>query len=176
MHPLGLDSVLRKYAHGVGPYSSIVEVGSWCGASAFQLAEGSGSLTDIHLYDRWKTNAEECRKIMQQTGEMVGVGYDLEPMIRYNLREFGDRIHYHKGNIFDAQYDGRWDIGLYVDDASKNQIDRVLPKFEPRFGLGCTLILMDYHESSCRRLREYMQDSTFERVDDVPGASIWRYR
>jgi len=143
MHKEGLGLALARYAVEVEPHNAIVEVGSWMGASAWHLAEGSGVETEIHLYDRWCANQSEVDKL-KKWGVDVEVGADLLPLVQMNLLGFGDRIHYHKGDVRQQRYTGKQDIALYVDDASKNQISNVLPNFRSRFVPGCIVILCDY--------------------------------
>lgn len=155
MHSAGFGDTLEQYASQVPLHQAIVEVGSWVGASAYHLAKASGP-QPLHLYDKWMANQSEADKLYVRGVPGVKIGQDLLPMCEGNLSEFGDRIHYHKGNIHTSEYNGP-QIGLYVDDASKNSLFKVLPVFHRHFAPGCIVLLMDFYWPPCEKQREYVE-------------------
>lgn len=179
MHKDGFGSTLRKYARAVGPGNAIVEVGSWMGASAQFLAEAAGYMTELHLYDRWRANSSEVMKL-KGWGVEAQIGEDLLPFCKKNVEGYGTPVHFHRGDIREAKYNGKMPIGLYVDDASKNNLEKVLKNFEPYFVPGCVLILCDYFYLPCERQRTYVENrqgwELLARDEHDSNAAIWRIR
>lgn len=180
-HKEGFGRTLRKYAREVGPYSAAVEVGAWVGASAVHILSQLGRLSELHLYDRWRADISEVRKL-ERFGEAGKIGDDLLPLCRANLAEYWTNapVFFHKGDIREAKYEGQYDIGLYVDDASKNQIDEVLPAFESRFVSGCIVILCDFFYDACDVQRHFVRTQRdwefIARDEHDPNVGIWRVR
>jgi hypothetical protein len=135
-------------AERCAPDTAIVELGCWLGAGTAHLALGAmRSGAPIHCYDRWRSSAHEVRKAAAY-GVALEVGEDLLPRVRRSLRPFPVAIHYHRGEIAEARWEGG-PIGLYVDDASKADLWlHSMAVFSPWFVAGLTrLFLMDFHHT-----------------------------
>ena len=177
MHMEGFGETLRTYATQVDPSHAIVEVGSWLGGSAYHLADASGP-QPLHLYDKWIANVSEVDKAIIRGEDGLKAGESFLPIVKRNLEEFGERIHYHQGMITDARYEGP-PIGLYVDDASKNNLINVLPIFRRHFAPGAILVLMDYFWQPCDEQRDYIGSRGWEflgRDERDTNAAIWKAR
>ena len=165
MHGVGFGATLQKYAAQVPADQAIVEVGSWMGGSAFHLATASAQ-QPLHLYDRWRANQSEVDKLAERGLPGVEIGEDLLPRVRKNLSGFGGRIHYHKTeDVADCVYKGP-PIGLYVDDASKNNFQQVISRFASSLAPGCIAILMDYKWPPCFIQREAVARMGWTLIDD----------
>lgn len=178
MHMKGFGRTLRKYAAEVGPYADIVEVGSWLGGSAFHLAEASGDLNTLHLYDKWTASGSEVVKARLRGEQRLKLGHSFKHVVEENLSGFGDRIKFNQCDIRRAEYHGR-QIGLYVDDASKNRLNEVLPIFEPYFMPGTIVMLMDYFWEPCDGQRDFVEKQGWEflaRDEFDTNCAIWRVR
>jgi predicted O-methyltransferase YrrM len=178
MHDERLPKVLRKYAGWVPAYHNIVEVGSWLGASAQHLLDGSSENVKVYLYDRWRATAQEVEKAHLQGEYRIAAGDHYEDIVKENLSEYEGRVFLHKTtDVRHSIYSAREPIGLYVDDASKNQIDEVLPLFETRFVWGQTIIvLMDYSEPKADQLRAYAdRQDDWMFIEKRFGAAVYRY-
>jgi hypothetical protein len=167
---------LRLMARHAEPGTSIVEVGSWLGAGTAHLALGvrdrSDSTVDIHCFDGWSATKSECQEALSQTGIVLEPFEDTLPRVQATLSAFQVPIHYHKGNVSNAKWEGR-KISVYVDDASKGSkaFLHVLKTFGPYWVPGKTVVvLMDYYywkKLKGFRAAEYRcQQSFIERHSD----------
>lgn len=150
MGGLTIASFLRQIAKDAPPGTSIVEVGSWLGFGAAQLALGNLERDvplPMHIYDRWQASPAEVDKAWMKTQIQLEVGQDTLPITKNFLAPFHVPIHYHKGQIANAN----WSHGLvsiYVDDAAKDPLtfDHVLRTFGPHWIPGVTIVvLMDFN-------------------------------
>lgn len=173
MGALHIASLLREYAAAVPEGRAIVEVGSWLGAGTLELAEASRC--PIHVYDKFLANESEVGKAAA-FGFSLSVGQNTLPLVEAYLEPHGERVHFHRGPLYKARYDGP-PIGLYVDDASKafwSQAERI---FGPHFDESTVLVLMDYHYPKCTVQREAMRrhEVLLERTPDSSTA-VFRWR
>lgn len=157
---------LLKYALEVPEGEAIVEVGSWLGAGTQYLAKPG---KELHVYDRWQASREEVGKA-RKFGLSLYSGQDTLPIVQDRLRD-AVNVHYHKGLLSKARYDGPT-IGLYVDDASKKNWHMVSQIFSPYFRPGTVLVMMDYHFPSCTAIREAMEEHEMieAKLDDTSTA------
>ena len=142
---------LRLLASQAPADSSIVEVGTWLGAGTAYLALGvrdrNDRSVDIHCFDGWSASKAERQEALIQKGIVLESFEDTLPRVQDVLSSFQVDIRYHKGDVNDAQWDGRR-ISVYVDDASKgpDTFLHVLKTFGPYWIPGETVIvLMDYY-------------------------------
>ena len=161
--------------------SSIVEVGCWLGAGTYHLARGAlhthNPAVEVHCYDRWTANEQEIEKA-RKFGVELRLGEDTLPRVQKTLSSLAARVYYHKGDIREAQWDGR-PIALYVDDATK--VDSLwrhaMKTFRPSFILGAHLVLMDYHfdekagPAYAAQKRYMAQHSEFRLVQERLGGT-----
>lgn len=170
---------------------TIVEVGAWLGASTAHLALGvrtSGRGVPVHVFDRWRVNADQVEKA-RRFGLEIEPGQDSLPIFERYLEPFGVDVVPHQGEIEDTEWrDGS--IGLYIDDAAKGSraFHRMLTIFAPHWVPGVTrLILSDFYffERTGSPDHRYQQQiveafpACFEVVIDRPsgaGSIVLDYR
>lgn len=185
-----LRAYLQEAAAAVRPGRAIVEVGAWLGSGTAQLCIGvikSGSRAPIYCFDRWTASGSEVRKA-GDAGIKIKGNDDLLPHIRANLEPFGCEIHYWRGDIRKAPWQGQR-IGLYIDDAAKrkDKFLHVMQTFGPSFIPGETmLILMDYYyyehrtgDAGLMFQQEYMdhhKEFKFMRRLNNSVAAMFKYR
>jgi len=134
-----------KALRGVG---SVVECGSWLGASVAPMAAAlrdAESTAVIHCYDRWRATKEEVRKAAAQGVELFE-GQDLLPLFKENVLAIYPHVVCHQGWTREATWrDGP--IELYIDDCNKGPEDfhHALATFGPAWIPGQTMVvLMDF--------------------------------
>jgi hypothetical protein len=141
-HEIGAD--LEFWASQAEPGTVIIELGAWLGAGTYHMAKEAP--VPVHVFDRWKCRGREPEKAFIE-GVEIRQGQDLLPIIKSNLRQFGNVV-YHKGEIINRP---KWrgpHISLYVDDACKRSptFEYALDIFSAWWIPGKTVIvLMDYH-------------------------------
>jgi hypothetical protein len=126
--------------------NSIVEVGSWLGASTAYLALGARrAQVSIYTYDRWTATGEEVEKAAR-SGIYLVEGENTLPRVKEWLKPFGAEIFFQQGDIRDVAWDGG-PISLYIDDAAKTpeSFRHVVDTFGPHWVEGCVVVLMDYY-------------------------------
>jgi hypothetical protein len=168
--------------------TSIVELGSWLGAGTAQLAlgivdRGPKQHLEIHCYDRWAALPDEVSKA-RKAGISLREGQDTLPNILALLEPFPVSIHFHKGDLARARWNGE-PISIYVDDACKKPslFFHALRTFGPSWIPGKTVVvLMDFHfwkkakSKSYRCQREFIDRyrDHFEIIDrDYFEGSTW---
>lgn len=144
---------LRKIVASLPDNTAIVEVGTWLGAGTAQLALGvleSKKQISIHCYDNWQATKIEAQKAHDKSNGTLEItaGQDTLPVVKRYLEPFSAvPIHFHKGNIINAHWAAKQNIGLYIDDAAKKArtFRHMLRTFGPYWVPGeTTLVLMDY--------------------------------
>ena len=183
--------LFRQSAARVQAGQAIVEVGAWLGASTAHLALGTlagGKNVPIHVFDRWRVNADQVEKA-RRFGLDLAVGQDSLPLFEHYLAPFGVAVVPHQGEFADTEWHGG-PIGLYVDDGAKDSIafHRMLTVFAPHWVPGATrLILNDFYffERTGKDDHRYQQrvvetfPACFEVVIDRPsgtGSIVLDYR
>lgn len=132
---------LRSYAAMVPPEQAIVETGSWLGGGTAQLA--STARCPIHVYDQFCARSAEVEKAKAFDVELTE-RKDTLSLVKKSLESFDADISYHRGSIVCAKYHGP-PIGLFVNDAGKKLLPKILKIFQPHFAPRAIVVLMDYH-------------------------------
>lgn len=141
MGGVGISQWLREYAAAVPADQAIVETGCWLGGGTAQMA--LVAKCPIYVYDWWQASAAEVEKAAR-FGVKLKPKQDTLPMVEEALKPFGADITFAKGLIDQAKYDGP-PIGLFVNDAGKKKLPRILKIFQKRFAPNAIVVLMDYH-------------------------------
>jgi len=182
---------LQDYASQVQSTNSIVEVGVWLGAGTYNLCKGvtEGNNAPIYCYDRWTASKSESTKA-KAYGLSVEPGSDLLQHVKSYLAPFEDTVDitFTKGEIFNLPTFAGPEIGLYIDDASKqpNVFNHVMNVFKPKFKDNAILVLMDFHffekhpdRPELRCQYEYMQKRPreFEYIkrSKTTSTAVFRY-
>ena len=171
-HKIG--TFLRRIARDAPLQTSIVEVGCWFGAGTAQLALGvlervPHQRIPIHCFDRWIVDLTQVEKARQFANLEIVSGQDTLPLTIDYLRPFGVEMHFTKGNIKHANWQGG-PISVYVDDASKvpKMFSHALKTFGPWWIPGVTIIvMMDYsYWQKSGRADHKCQQEFMERYGD----------
>jgi hypothetical protein len=124
----------------------VVEIGVWLGALTAYMAIGDRErrfgMIPIHCYDSFTTKGLEAHKAAQ-VGVTLADGQDTLPLAQEYLRPFGAPIHFHKGDIREATWNGE-PISLHVDDAAKRAklFFPMLRTFSPSWIPGQTVVVL----------------------------------
>lgn len=186
MNPQPVGELLHRYASHCDQ-GAIVEIGAWLGFGTAHLALGSlKSGAPLHVYDGFQVRGLEREKA-KKYGLYLCDGEDTLPLVKKALEPFGANITFHKGDIRTAEY-SNGPIGLYVDDAAKQQklFEPMMRTFGAHFSDGTILVLLDfwYFNTSGSKEHQYQHDfmrrwsDVFEPIpvgDGMGSAAIFRY-
>ena len=121
------------------------------GAGTAQLALGIRERqrfddVSLHCFDRWQARPWEIDKAADR-GVPLAIEQDTLPQVRRVLAPFDVPVHFHKGDIRYAHWEGS-PISVYVDAASKSPeiFYQALRTFGPAWIPGKTVVvLMDFY-------------------------------
>ena len=114
-------ALLRGLAARTPAGTAIVEVGTWLGAGAAQLALGLAGRADppaIHCFDMFEASPPEVEQA-REFGVTLAPGQDTSGHVRDALAPFGVPVVIHKGDFTRVAWDGG-PIGVFVDDGTKS--------------------------------------------------------
>ena len=184
-----IHRVLRMLASDVPARTTVVDVGSWLGASAAQLALGlgGGAATrgvQLRCYDRWRATPRDVL-LAGGRGVQLAIDEDLLPRVRRTLAPFEASVTFHQGDLANEHWSGA-PISLYVDDtaATPELFPRALSTFGPSWVPGETVIvLMDARawkrtgeRSTFRQQVFESHGDCFESIASTGGAgAVFRY-
>ena len=128
------------WAEGAG---EMVDLGCFAGGSTARLAEGArvaGLTTGLHAFDRFTAHEAAKEGLLYQNGIAPFEGDDILPLAQSLLSPWGERVHFHRGEIDQMSWDGG-SIEVLVMDASKKAqtMDRMSETFMPHLLPGRSL-------------------------------------
>jgi len=140
---------LHSLARRAPANSHVVELGTWLGAGAAQLAQGlkarpGPGLVELSCYDRWGApTPEEAAAAAEQGLELISAMNTL-PLVEEALSDVFANICYHRGDIGQTQWE-KGPIALFVDDIGDEPetARHALRTFGPHWMAGhCVVVFM----------------------------------